>query len=49
MKLGKYIREVLEKFQMSEFSFEHVEFDIGVTTKMEVNDKSLNRIRFKVK
>ena len=41
MKLKDYIKQELKKGRR--------EFDIGVEPDMEVNDKSPNRIRFKLK
>lgn len=43
VKLSKYIKDTLKEAKDESLS---VDFDIGVDTDMEVNDESLNRIKF---
>lgn len=43
VKLAKYIEDILKEAKPNCLK---VDFDIGLDTDMEVNDKSLNRITF---
>lgn len=47
MQLKEFIKAVIDEFERNKVLVE-CEFDIGVEPDMEVNSKSLNRLRFKI-
>ena len=54
MKLKDFIDKTLKQFKRNPFKATvingkgHYEFDIGITSNMEVDDKSKNRVKFNV-